>query len=137
MLIAHCYILFIVTIPKFFLLANLTSRLNFSRISFRGFQQFDFLTRGFQMNDFISLINACDSNMDIRVNKGGYECLIFWTFPGIFLPYRLLRYTSCDVIHSISTMARVHLRKFQVWLEPSSIPDCRLLVEPSSSVCLM
>ena len=40
---------FIITIPKFFVLATIFSQKLLSRISFRGFKQFDFLTRGFQI----------------------------------------------------------------------------------------
>ncbi len=40
-------ILFIITIPKFFVLAITFSQKLLSRISFRGFKQFDFLTRAF------------------------------------------------------------------------------------------
>ena len=63
MLIAHFFeylvqiILFIFTIPKVFVLATIFSQKLLSRISFRGFKQFDFLTRGFQIKDLISLIN--------------------------------------------------------------------------------
>jgi hypothetical protein len=42
-------ILFIFTIPKFFFLATTLSQKLLSRISFRGFKQFDFLTRGFHV----------------------------------------------------------------------------------------
>lgn len=46
-------ILFIFTIPKFFVLAAIFSQKLFSRISFRGFKQFDFLTRAFQIEQTI------------------------------------------------------------------------------------
>ncbi len=48
-------ILFIITIPKFFVLAITFSQKLLSRISFRGFKQFDFLTRAFHAK--ASLIN--------------------------------------------------------------------------------
>ena len=63
MLIAHFFeyliqiILFIFTIPKVFVLATIFSQKLLSRISFRGFKQFDFLTRDFQIKYLISLIN--------------------------------------------------------------------------------
>jgi hypothetical protein len=63
MLIAHLFqtfvsikfkiILFIFTIPKFFVLATTLSQKLLSRISFRGFKQFDFLTRDFHTKHFI------------------------------------------------------------------------------------
>ena len=54
-------ILFIITIPKFFLLATTFSQKLLSRISFRGFKQFDFLTRVILIKYYIysiSLINV-------------------------------------------------------------------------------
>jgi len=51
-------ILFIFTIPKVFVLATIFSQKLLSRINFRGFKQFDFLTRAFQIIIImISLIN--------------------------------------------------------------------------------
>jgi len=98
MLIAHFFdlldqiILFIFTIPKVFVLATIFSQKLFSRISFRGFKQFDFLTRGFHLihliYDFKSLINISGPKW---IHKRLYEYLIFSIFPDVFLPYRLLR----------------------------------------------
>jgi hypothetical protein len=83
-------ILFIFTIPKFFFLATTFSQKLLSRISFRGFKQFDFLTRDFHTTCFVvSLINISGSKS--RIHKGFYKYLIFSIFPDVFLPYRLLR----------------------------------------------
>lgn len=99
MLIAHFsafmqIILFIITIPKFFVLATIFSQKLLSRISFRGFKQFDFLTRVFHLSMinliFKSLINISGTFNKVST-KGFIEYLIFSIFPDVFLPYRILR----------------------------------------------
>jgi hypothetical protein len=52
--------------------------------------------------------------------------------PRRFSTLQAFKVNILQCIPNISIRVRVHLKKFQVWLEPSLIPDCRLLVEPLS-----
>ena len=146
MLIAHFFeylvqiILFIFTIPKVFVLATIFSQKLLSRISFRGFKQFDFLTRGFQIKYLISLINISGIPISECPQKALWISYFFnipWCFSTLLVfKVNILPIVFHTISPNISIRSRVHLKNFQIWLVSSLNPNFRLLVEPSSYIYL-